>query len=163
MKEEKKETGDLKAEVRVSVRKGTLAPEYLSILKEAGEASGNGTIVVTSTARTPYDQARVMFENLERTGVPYQRRQYRQPGREVIAVYEELSGKKKDKGEILFAMEQKIKYLGPENVSKHCSDKGNVADVAKSTLSYPLEFLRALRPKVAQVLDENGCFHVVFS
>lgn len=60
MKEEKKETGDLKAEVRVSVRKGTLAPEYLSILKEAGEASGNGTIVVTSTARTPYDQARVM-------------------------------------------------------------------------------------------------------
>ena len=33
MKEEKKETGDLKAEVRVSVRKGTLAPEYLSILK----------------------------------------------------------------------------------------------------------------------------------
>lgn len=162
MKEEKKEKDDLKAEVRVSVRKGSLAPEYLSILKEAGGASGNYTIVVTSTARTPYDQARVMFENLERTGVPYQRRQYRQPGREVIAVYEELSDKKKDKGEILFAMEQKIKYLGPENVSKHCSDKGNVADVAKSTLSYPQEFLRALRPKVAQVLDENGCFHVVF-
>ena len=132
MKEEKKEKDDLKAEVRVSVRKGSLAPEYLSILKEAGGASGNYTIVVTSTARTPYDQARVMFENLERTGVPYQRRQYRQPGREVIAVYEELSDKKKDKGEILFAMEQKIKYLGPENVSKHCSDKGNVADVAKS-------------------------------
>ena len=162
MKEEKKETGDLKAEVRVSVRKGTLAPEYLSILKEAGEASGNDTIVVTSTARTPYDQARIMFENLERTGVPYQQSQYRQPGREVIAVYKDLSDKKKNKGEIVFAMEQKIKYLGPENVSKHCSDKGNVADVAKSTLSYPQEFLRALRPKVAQVLDEKGCFHVVF-
>ena len=153
---------NLDKKANVSVRKGTLSSVYLSILKEAGEASGNYSIVVTSTARTPYDQARVMFENLERTGVLYQRCQYRQPGREVIAVYEELSGKKKDKGEVIFAMEQKIKYLGPENVSKHCSDKGNVADVAKSTLSYPQEFLRTLRPKVAQVLDENGCFHVVF-
>ena len=143
---------NLDKKANVSVRKGTLSSVYLSILKEAGEASGNYTIVVTSTARTPYDQARIMFENLERTGVPYQQSQYRQPGREVIAVYKDLSDKKKNKGEIVFAMEQKIKYLGP----------GNVADVAKSTLSYPQEFLRALRPKVAQVLDENGCFHVVF-
>lgn len=59
-------------------------------------------------------------------------------------------------------MEQKIKYLGPENVSKHCSDKGNVADVSKSNLSYPQEFLKAINPKVSQALDENGCYHIVF-
>ena len=147
---------------KVSIRKGTLLPAYVSVLKQAAEASGNYDIVVTSTSRTPYDQARIMYENLERTGADYQQGRYRQPGREVIGVYKELSEQKKDKDGIVFAMEQKIEYLGPENVSKHCSDKGNVADVAKSALQHPQDFLRALRPKVSQVLDENGCFHVVF-
>lgn len=156
MKENERKTAE------VTVQKGTLSGVYMSALKDAGEESGNYRIVVTSTSRTPYDQARIMFENMERNGVEEQKRTYRAPGREVIAVYEELSAKNKGKGEIVFAMEQKIKYLGPENVSKHCSDKGNVADVSKGNLSGPQEFLRAIRPKVSQVLDENGCFHIVF-
>lgn len=148
--------------VEVTVRKGTLSSVYVSVLREAGEESENYRIVVTSTSRTPYDQARIMFENMDRNGVEEQKRTYRAPGREVIAVYEELSAKNKGKREIVYAMEQKIKFLGPENVSKHCGDKGNVADVSKSNLSGPQEFLRAIRPKVSQVLDENGCFHIVF-
>ena len=64
---------NLDKKANVSVRKGTLSSVYLSILKEAGEASGNYTIVVTSTARTPYDQARIMFENLERMVSPISR------------------------------------------------------------------------------------------
>lgn len=156
MKENERKTAE------VTVQKGALSGAYVSILKKTGEESGNYRIVVTSTCRTPHDQARIMFENIARNGVQEQKRTYRAPGQEVIAVYEELSAKNKGKGEIVFAMEQKIKYLGPENVSKHCSDRGNVADVSKSNLSHPEEFLRAVRPKVSQALDENGCFHIVF-
>lgn len=156
MKENERKTAE------VTVQKGVLSGAYVSILKKTGEESGNYRIVVTSTCRTPYEQARIMFENLERNGVETQKRTYRAPGQEVIAVYEKLSGEGRKKEEIVGAMERKIVYLGPENVSKHCSDKGNVADVSKSNLSHPGEFLRAVRPKAAQVLDENGCFHIVF-
>lgn len=153
---------NFKRTVSVSVRNGNLSNVYVSVLRDAGEASENYTIIVTSTSRTPYDQARIMYENIERTGIRYQEGQYRQPGKEVIGVYKELSEQKKNKGEIVFAMEQKIKYLGPENVSKHCSDKGNVADVSKSGLAHPQEFFRIIKPKVSQILDENGCYHIVF-
>lgn len=153
---------DERKTAKVIVQKGALSGVYVSILKKTGEESGNYRIVVTSTCRTPHDQARIMFENIERNGVQEQKRTYRAPGREVIAVYEKLSAEGRKKEEIVGAMERKIVYLGPENVSKHCSDRGNVADVSKSNLSYPDEFLRAVRPKVSQVLDENGCFHIVF-
>ena len=156
MKENERKTAE------VAVQKGTLLGAYISILKKAGEESENYRIVVTSTCRTPHDQARIMFENLERNGVETQKRTYRVPGREVIAVYEKLSAEGRKKEEIVGAMERKIVYLGHENVSKHCSERGNVADVSKSNLSHPGEFLRAVRPKVSQVLDENGCFHIVF-
>ena len=156
MKENERKTAE------VTVQKGALSGAYVSILKKTGEESGNYRIVVTSTCRTPHDQARIMFENIERNGVQEQKRTYRTPGREVIAVYEKLSAEGRKKEEIVGTMERKIVYLGPENVSKHCSDRGNVADVSKSHLPHPEEVLRAVRPKVSQVLDENGCFHIIF-
>ena len=100
--------------VEVTVRKGTLSSVYVSVLREAGEESENYRIVVTSTSRTPYDQARIMFENMDRNGVEEQKRTYRAPGREVIAVYEELSAKNKGKREIVYAMEQKS--VGPAGI-----------------------------------------------
>lgn len=77
-------------------RKGTLSNVYMAILKEAGKASENYTIIVTSTSRTPYDQARI----IECTGVDYQKNQYRQLGKDVIDVYKELSDKKRIKARL---------------------------------------------------------------
>ena len=106
-----------------------------------------------------------MCDNIERHGVSSQKNLYRQPGREVISVYEEMTEQKKSRGEIILAMERKIKYLGPTNVSKHCSDRNNVVDVSVAYLDNGDDFLREIRMKASKVIDErgsNGCYHIEF-
>lgn len=101
---------------------------------------------ISSTSRSPKDQARVMFDNLERYGVKHQKRLYGRPGDRVIDVYEREKKNGKPSTAIKAAMERAIIELGPTNVSRHASDPNvlNVFDVAPSSIKDRAAFEQAV-------------------
>lgn len=106
------------------------------VLREIMKKAGITGIIITSTARTPADQARIMYENVEKYGADEQKRLYSGYGDKVIDVYIELKAKNKSRGEIIAAMQNKIMTLGPGKVSSHVADfkKLNVIDIAPSSI-----------------------------
>ncbi len=131
------------------------------ILQEVGEATNNLDIYITSTARTPYDQARIMYDNC-RSDLQEQRRTYLGPGQRVIDVY--VANQNKPRNTVISLMEAKINELGSSTVSRHCADHNvlNVFDISIRRLSNSNNFLTNLqsRAEVSQVLIENGVYHV---
>lgn len=67
-------------------KEDALSTKTKKILKEVGKFSGNYDIYITSTARTPYDQARIMYDNCK-SDLAEQRRTNAPPGQKVIDVY----------------------------------------------------------------------------
>ncbi|HYP39180.1 MAG TPA: hypothetical protein VEX13_02370 [Chloroflexia bacterium] len=110
------------------------------ILEDVLRAAKLTSATITSTARTPTDQARVMYNNLEGTGegqgVDAQKKLYASAGDKVIDVYVALKAEKKTADEIKAAMKAKIDELGPTTVSRHISDpeKLNVFDVGPNSI-----------------------------
>lgn len=96
-------------------------------------------IYITSTARTPHDQARIMYDNCSRD-LAEQRRTYAPPGQRVIDVYE--NNLNRARNEVINLMETKINELGPSTVSRHLADPAimNTFDVSISNLSNPNDF-----------------------
>ena len=93
--------------------------------------------LVTSTVRTPEDQARIMYDNLETHGVIAQRKLYKPAGGGVIIdVYEHQKAMGAMPVDVKHAMAQKVIELGPEHVSAHCTADPNksVFDVAPSSI-----------------------------
>src|SRR5262249_1922446 len=80
----------------------------LSLLKDILEAAGLTSCVISSTARTPADQARVMYNNLVATGVAAQKKLYAAAGDMVIDEYVKAKGAGKSATEIKAAMEAMI-------------------------------------------------------
>lgn len=109
------------------------------IMKKAGVAS----ILITSTARTPADQARIMYENIERHGVNHQKLLYGTYGDKVIDEYSKHKSKKHHKQFIISMMQAKIIALDPSKVSNHVADplKLNVIDIAPSSIDPSLRKL----------------------
>ena len=132
------------------------------ILKDIGTTSGNDLIYITSTARGPAEQARAMFNNLERD-LAQQRRVYRAPGQAVIDVYVTMQAKGASSAEIQAAMTNKINELGPSTVSRHAANPSilNVIDISIRRLAHPEEFRRAIEayPDI-RLLNENEVFHI---
>lgn len=116
------------------------------------QASGVSQITITSTARTANDQARIMFENIERHGVSHQKKLYGQYGDKVIDIYSTLKSNGKKNAEIIAGMSLNITALGPRNVSKHAGDpaKLNVVDIAPSSINL------ALRKKFESVINNES-------
>lgn len=110
-------------------------------------AAGLSKVIISSTSRSPADQARVMFANLEREGIEAQRRLYKEPGRKVIEVYRQGKLAGKDAATIQAEMRDEIVRLGPTTVSRHASDPRilNVFDVAPSSVARRPEFEAAVR------------------
>ncbi len=110
------------------------------VLRDIMQASGINQIRITSTARTAADQARIMFENIERYGVSHQKKLYGSYGDKVIDEYSVLKQEAKTEAEIILGMTEKINSLGPRNVSRHTADpeKLNVIDIAPSSIRLPL-------------------------
>lgn len=79
-------------------------------------------LVISSTGRTPEDQARIMFDNLE-SGTSSS---YGAPGQKVIALYKKLKKEGVKGNEIKEQMADLIKELGPSTVSQHCADPSKV-------------------------------------
>lgn len=105
---------------RANANNSVISEKTLAILRGIGESSGNYNINITSTARTPYDQARVMYQNIVKNGQQF------------IDVYERKYKSGKRNNQFIKAMEAKIKQLGPLAVSsKHCANhnKINVFDM----------------------------------
>jgi hypothetical protein len=93
--------------------------------------------IVTSTTRTPEDQARIMYENLEAHGVASQRMLYKAAfGGLIIDVYEYQKAMGQPADAVKHAMAQKIIELGPEHVSAHCTadPKKSVIDVGPKSI-----------------------------
>ncbi len=150
------------------------------VLKDGGRVAGKSSVYVSSTARTPFDQARAMFNNLVSTSrtiqgnIDYQIGEYASPGEQVIAVFADMAkdsnGNLRTRDEILAdatpikaAMEAKIKVLGPSTVSLHCADPTvvSVVDVPYSLFPGASKgrFSTFVGGRV-RLLIENSVFHL---
>ena len=107
-----------------------------AVLKDILKTAGLSSALISSTARSPAQQARVMFNNIVATGVAAQKKLYAAAGDAVIDVYVKSKAAKKSPDQINADMEAKIIELGPTTVSHHAADPKvlNVFDVAPSSI-----------------------------
>ena len=119
----------------------------LGVLRDVMTAANVAKLTISSTQRSPADQARVMFNNLETQGVAAQRRLYKAPGQAVIDVYEAGKSAGKTSDAIKADMTAEINELGPMNVSHHAADPKllNVFDVAPSSVADVNAFQAAVK------------------
>lgn len=131
------------------------------------------------TARSPAEQARVMFENCINPAQPLSRNVanqlalYSAAGNAVVNVFVaytqgmDVRQIVDNRISILAAMEREILAQGPCNVSMHCADPAvlNVLDVGARVLDTRRGsvFIESVRTRVKRVVDEtpmNGCYHL---
>ncbi|HVG22277.1 MAG TPA: hypothetical protein VNI02_24785 [Blastocatellia bacterium] len=124
-----------------------VTPFSIGVLKDILRAAGLRGALITSTSRSPAEQARVMFINLQLTGVARQRSLYKPPGNKVIDVFVASKAAGKTDAQIKADMESKIIELGPTTVSRHASDPHVlcVFDVAPSSIQNQRAFVAAVR------------------
>ena len=124
-----------------------VTPFSLAVLKDILRAAGLTSATISSTARKPADQARVMFDNIEAQGVAAQKKLYAAAGDQVIDVYVASKKAGKTPAEIKADMEKKIVAIGPTSVSHHAADPKilNVFDVAPSSITSKKAFEAAVR------------------
>jgi len=108
----------------------------IEVLTDIMKQARINEITITSTARTPAEQARIMFENLEWFGVDQQKRLYGGYGDQIIDLYSSLKKNNFSDIDIVTKMEEKIIFLGPRKVSRHAGDPDvlNVIDIAPSSI-----------------------------
>lgn len=160
-------------EVNVTFRKGvkreTVSEKTIALIRFMGALSENGSIAISSAARSPYDQARVMFDNCLKLGVKSQYKLYARAGDKVIKVFEAETKKPGYKvAGVIAKMEAKIREIGPNKVSKHCADFNslNVVDIPFSSIGNKADFRKIINKyipnPVKRFLDEtsNNCFHL---
>ena len=119
----------------------------LKVLEDILQAAGLNSATISSTARPPADQARVMFNNILATSVAAQKKLYAAAGDSVIDEYVKAKAAKKTPIEIKAAMEAKIIAVGPTKVSHHAADPNVlcVFDVAPSSIAKKAAFEKAVR------------------
>ena len=134
------------------------------VLKEILKAAGLSRGFVTSGARTPAEQARVMYDNCLFKGVDFNKRLYAVPGGMVVDVF--AANKDKPRDAVIQLMLDKIMEVGPSNVSKHCSTTHFTFDVDPNSMSTSQRtaFLAAVRahPAVSKVIPppDDPAFHI---
>lgn len=131
--------------------KQDVVSEYTrGVLKDILAAANLTSALITSTARTPEDQARIMFNNIEAKGVEHQKNLYGPFGDKVIDVYVAEKAAGKTEAQVKAAMVAKIYALGPSNVSKHLADPDlmNVIDIAPSSIANKPAFESAVQAEV---------------
>ena len=119
----------------------------LKVIEDILRVAGLSSALITSTSRTPAQQARVMFTNIVQQGVAQQKQLYGAAGDKVIDVFVEGKAKGKNPEQIRAAMEAKIIALGPTTVSHHVADpkKLNVIDIAPSSIAKRQAFIDAVK------------------
>jgi hypothetical protein len=170
-------TPDVELNYDANADKSAVSEALQDILKDAGRAAGQAEVYVSSTARSPKDQARAMFQNLTNpansieTNITNQLALYASQGDSVINVFRSASNGKtlaqvqSSADSIITSMEGKVIEVGPSNVSTHCVDTTTVSVVdiglANMSANAPL-FLASASPRVTKFIDEirtNNCYH----
>lgn len=118
----------------------------MQVLEDILQAAGVSSAMISSTARPPADQARVMYDNIVATGVNAQKKLYAAAGDMVIDEYVKAKKAGKTPIEIKAAMEAKIIAIGPTKVSHHAADPNIlcVFDVAPSSIDKKAAFEKAV-------------------
>ena len=149
------------------------------VISDGLRMAGQETGIITSTARTPAEQARAMFNNLVKLpntiamNIEIQKGVYAAPGDQVIDTFagataglnrEQIVA---DRASVQATMLARIEALGPSNVSRHCGDltQRNVLDMAASvfTASNGAIFVGAVEGWLSRLIDErttNNCYHL---
>jgi hypothetical protein len=119
----------------------------LKVLEDILQSAGINSALISSTSRTPTEQARVMFNNVESSSVAAQKKLYAAAGDAVIDEYVKAKGARQTPIEIQAAMEAKIIEVGPTKVSRHASDPNVlcVFDVAPSSITKKAAFEKAVK------------------
>lgn len=150
-----------------NAKSADVMPYTLGVLSDILKSAGLQSALVSSTSRTPADQARIMYDNLEKHGVQAQKDLYAAPGDKVIDVYARSKAAGKTSDRIKLDMETKIRDLGPTNVSKHTADPRvlNVVDIAPSSIKDRRAFEVAVKSdkRVAKFLtpaDSDPAYHI---
>jgi hypothetical protein len=125
----------------------------LQQLKEIADKLGIKKFQITSAFRSGADQARVMFNNIQRFGVAKQKSLYGSNGDSVIDAYSTALAAGKSNDEIKQAMLDKINEIGAYNVSNHSGDPNVLTVVDISPASIPLsnrsEFVNAINQAIS--------------
>jgi GH24 family phage-related lysozyme (muramidase) len=126
-----KETSALGISFGPNTNRSDVSGYSLAILKKIMNAAKVSTVTISSTVRGPFDQARVMYDNLEGQGkgqgTKAQKKLYGSYGDAVIDVYVAAKEAKNDRDAIIALMEAKIIELGPTKVSHHAA--GNLKEL----------------------------------
>ncbi|MDP9193006.1 MAG: dockerin type I repeat-containing protein [Acidobacteriota bacterium] len=170
------------ADVRISFGANAVATAVSSamtdVVKDGLRAAGASVGNITSTARTPADQARAMFNNLTNStntvaqNVASQRALYGAGGDTVIDTFvAQTAGMDRatmltNRATIQAAMVTTMNDIGPETVSRHVGDPAvrSVIDLGYSSFTGgngPL-FVSSATPRVDRLIDEpsNNCYHL---
>ena len=130
-----------------NAKKESVTNFSLLVLEDILQKAGLTSATISSTARTPAEQARVMFSNIETTSVAKQKQLYAAAGDLVIDEYVKAKKAGKTPVEIKAAMEAKINELGPTKISHHAADPNVlcVFDVAPSSIAKKAAFEKAVK------------------
>jgi hypothetical protein len=131
---------------------GVVSVHTIGVLTDILRTAGCDSCLITSTSRTPAEQARIMFNNIVSQGVVKQKALYAAAGDTVIVEFENAKRAGKSNDQIIAAMEAKIRAVGPDKVSHHCADpaKLNVVDVAPSSIAKQQAFQAAVNAALKQ-------------
>jgi len=153
--------------------------EMREVVRDSLRVAGQATGWISSSARTPADQARAMFNNLVNPihtiaeNIALQKAIYAPPGDRVIDAFAAAAaGLTRD--QIVAArtafqatLLAEIEARGPANVSNHCADPAeiSVADVAAAPFDSTtgILFVGSADLLGARVIDErtvNSCYHL---
>ena len=115
-----------------------LSPFSEKVLLENMRRAGVSSMTVTSTYRAPADQARVMYQNVEKYGVKSQMKLYGSAGQQVIQAYSEAQEQGLGRTDTITKMTDVIVEQMKENpdLYKHSQDpaKINTADISPSSV-----------------------------
>ena len=150
----------------------------MRLMKESLRAAGQAKADISSTIRSPKDQARAMFNNLVKQeksieqNIQDQLNEYGTSGDKVVNLFASLVKNKSrqqissDAESIKSQMEAKIIELDPYTVSHHCGDplKLSVIDVPTSVFGSNMQLFESYaRSRATNFLNEyrtNYCFHI---
>lgn len=104
-----------------------LGQKWEALVRDTLDKAGIASILITSTYRTPEQQARAMYDNIVSQGLDTQYKLYGPGGDAVINEYVLKKNYGYGVKDILTAMARKIREIGPSKVSAHC-----VADPEKA-------------------------------
>jgi len=98
-----------------------LPPNKEQILKDTLASVGIESLTLSSTFRTPAQQAQAMYNNAQTLGIASQRKLYGPAGNKVLDTYQLKKSYNYGPADTIAAMAITILSIGPSNVSAHCT------------------------------------------